>query len=334
MTPEEINATLASLLKLCPDPAAFHRCKRFKFHTATQTTSVEAEPQSSATASPLPERKDLERLIGSLTEEELLGRSAALLHSDAIRTGFQQGTFLVNSRRPPPNSAPYTVTCLKSGKCPCECEFYGRNNVCQHTIAMAWKLGVLSRALKSFTERSTYSISTTTVSSAVGKKAPASRKRTKEVEEPKRTDIGYLDLSNAYCSKQLCVKSVNPTTVVITKAVRPDDPPPAAPLIIKKISGNIRRCAGCSKPLSSRVEGFWGDHDSKYCCGRYEAYYYWNKGSNSYQLSSGTRHYHINPVCTQMFRSLNKTISLAPSIPSTQAICQITSQRFGATISA
>ena len=281
MTPEERKATLASLLKLCPDPAAFHRCKRFKFHTATQSTSVEAEPQSSATASPLPARKDLERLKGSFTEEELFslsGKSAALLHSDATRTGVQQGTFLVNSRRPPPNSAPYTVTCLKSGKCSCECEFYGRNNVCQHTIAVAWKQGVLSRALESFTGRSTYSISTATVSSGVGKKAPASRKRTKEIEEPKQTGSEYLEVSNASCSKQLCVKSVNPTTVVITKAVRPDDPPPAASLIIKKISGNIRKCAGCSKPLSSRVEGFWRDHDSEYCCGRYEAYYYWSKG--------------------------------------------------------
>ena len=163
MTPEERKATLASLLKLCPDPAAFHRCKWFKFHTATQSMSVEAEPQSSAMASPLPARKDLERLKGSFTEEELFslsGKSAALLHSDAIRTGFKQGTFLVNSRRPPPNSAPYTVTCPKSGKCSCRCEFYGRNNVCQHTIAVAWKLGVLSRALENFTGRSTYSIST------------------------------------------------------------------------------------------------------------------------------------------------------------------------------
>ena len=91
MTPEERKATLSSLLKLCPDLATFHKCKRFKFHTATQSTSVEADPQSSATASPLPARKDLETLKGSFTEQELSSlsvKSAALLHSDAIRTGF------------------------------------------------------------------------------------------------------------------------------------------------------------------------------------------------------------------------------------------------------
>ena len=222
MTPEVRKATLASLLKLCPDLAAFQRCKWFKFHTATQSTSVEADPQSSAMASPLPAPKDLEKQKGSFTEQELFSlsvKSAALLHSDAIRTGFQQGTFLVNSRRPPPNSAPYTVTCLKSGKCSCGCEFYDRNNVCQHTIAVAWKLGVLSRTLENFTGRSTYSISMATVSSAVGKKAQASRKRTKEVEQPKQTGSEYLDVSNASFSKQLCVKSVNLTTVIIRKAV-------------------------------------------------------------------------------------------------------------------
>ena len=191
-----------------------------------QSTSVKAQKlQSSATASPLTERKDLERLKGSLTEEGLFslsGKSAALLHSDAIRTGFQRDTFLVNSKRTPPNSAPYTVTCLKSGKCSCGC---------QHIIAVAWKLGFVSRALETFTGRSTYSISTATVSSSVGEKAPASRQRTKEVEEPKQTGSEYLDVRSASCSKQLCVKSINQTTVVITKAVRPDDPPPAAPLI-------------------------------------------------------------------------------------------------------
>ena len=92
MTPEERKATLSSLLKLCPGLAAFHSCKWFKFHTATQSTSVEADPQSSATASPLPARKDLETLKGSFTEQvvsSLSVKSAALLHSDAIRTGFQ-----------------------------------------------------------------------------------------------------------------------------------------------------------------------------------------------------------------------------------------------------
>ena len=170
------------------------------------------------------------------------------------------------------------------------------------------------------------------MSSAVGKKDSACRKRKTPVEEPRQTGSQCLDASGPSGSSELCVKSLNPTTVVIKKAVRPEDPPPAAPLIIMRITGNIRKCGGCSRPLLSRVEGFWEDYDSEYCCARYEAYYYWNKGSNSYQLSSGTRHYHINPVCTQMFRSLSKTISLVSSIPSSHAISKIAGQRFGTTV--
>lgn len=147
----------------------------------------------------------------------------------------------------------------------------------------------------------------------------AGRKRKTQFEEPRQTGRECLDVSGPLGSSELCVKSLNPTTGVIEKAVRPEDPPPAAPLIIKRITGNIQECTGCSRPLLSQVEGFWEDYNSEYCCGRYEAYYNWNKGSHSYQLSSGSRNYHINPVCTHMFRSLSKTISLASSIPSSHA---------------
>lgn len=40
---------------------------------------------------------------------------------------------------------------------------------------------------------------------------------------------------------------LNPTTLVIRKSVRPDDPPSSAPLVLKEIKGNIRKCAGCFK---------------------------------------------------------------------------------------
>ena len=172
------------------------------------------------------------------------------------------------------------------------------------------------------------------MSSSVGAKKPAAgikRKKGAEDVESQKNEIDFAGASNN--SSELSVQSVNPTTVVIRKPVRPEDPPPAAPLLIKRISGNIRKCAGCAKPLSTRVEGFWGDDDAFYCCGRYEAYYYWNKDSKFYKLSSGMRHYHINPVCTQMFRSLNKTISLGANIPTMEGICQIAAQRFGTTIS-
>ena len=42
-------------------------------------------------------------------------------------------------------------------------------------------------------------------------------------------------------------KAVNPTTLVI-RAVRPVDPPPSGPLVLKRIAGNIRKCAVAPRP--------------------------------------------------------------------------------------
>lgn len=157
-----------------------------------------------------------------------------------------------------------------------------------------------------------YDISTSTASSAVGKnQPPVSRKRKSPVQNSESTsvhsDSGFPEGSST--TKELCVHPLNATTVIIKKAVRPEDPPPAAPLIIK--------CAGCTKALSSEVEGFWGEEDAVYCCDRYDAYCYWNKEAKSYLLTSGTRHYHMNLVFTKMFRSGNKTISSGRGILST-----------------
>lgn len=80
----------------------------------------------------------------------------------------------------------------------------------------------------------------------------------------------------------MCVKLVNLIIVVIMKVVWLDDFLLVVFLIIKKIFGNIWKCVGCSKFLLLWVEGFWGDYDFEYCCGRYEVYYYWNKGLNCY----------------------------------------------------
>ena len=93
MTPDERKVALSSLSKLCPDPAAIHRCKWFKFQIG-HTRSASIEPQNSHTDPPLPSKKDLERLRGIFTDKEILSlsaKTATLVHDDAIRDGFQQG---------------------------------------------------------------------------------------------------------------------------------------------------------------------------------------------------------------------------------------------------
>ena len=167
-----------------------------------------------------------------------------------------------SGKRPQPNTAPYTVTCLKSGKCSCKCAFYSRNNICCHTVTVAWKTGTLSRVLETYMGRNMNSISISTVSSSVGKKKSAAgfkRKNIAEDVETRQNGNDYTGIGNS--SSALSVRSVNPATLVIRKPVLLEDRPPAAPLLIKKITANIRKCLGCAKPLSTRVEGFWSDDD-------------------------------------------------------------------------
>ena len=54
-----------------------------------------------------------------------------------------------------------------------KCTFYSRNNICCHTVTVAWKTGTLSRVLETYMGRNMNNISISTVSSSVGKKKSA-----------------------------------------------------------------------------------------------------------------------------------------------------------------
>ena len=102
---------------------------------------------------------------------------------------------------------------------------------------------------------------------------------------------------------QFTSEAIGDTTVVIMKSAKLSDPPPNAPLVLKSISGGIRKCAGCKKPLSTTIEGYNEEEDKNYCFGRFEAYNFWNKTTGGYQATSSTRHYHLNPACTKVRKS-------------------------------
>ena len=195
MTPDERKSTLVKLSKIYPDPAAFYRCKHFRFKGVRPLTAGPSTGYPGSTQEPsLPSLRDLNPLKGSFTEEELLSlaaKSGALIHRDAIRRGFQQGSFLVDSKRPPPNSVPYTVTALTSGTCSCQCAYYLRNDVCCHVIAVAWKSGILSQALDSYKGRSTYSISSSTAAPSVGRKGAGKEQEAENERLPKNPALGY-----------------------------------------------------------------------------------------------------------------------------------------------
>ena len=93
-------------------------------------------------------------------------------------------------------------------------------------------------------------------------------------------------------------EAINDTTVVKTKAAKPNIPVPIAPLVLKVIAGGIRKCAGCQNPISKVILGYDAEQDRTICFGRFETYTYWNKAEGSYKEKTSTRHYHLNPVCT------------------------------------
>ena len=83
-------------------------------------------------------------------------------------------------------------------------------------------------------------------------------------------------------------------------SAKPSYPLPSAPIVIKSISGGIRRCAGCQKPLSSIIEGYNEKDDKLYCFGCFEAYNFWNKSTLRYQATTSPCHNQHNPVCNKV----------------------------------
>ena len=234
------------------------------------------------------------------SKEEVSGltvKADALIANRRFREGFQVGAYLVDSG----SNSPYKVVCYKSGKTTCSCSFFGRNNLCHHALAISKHKNNLLGLLKQYPGRNLNVMATNTAPKGVGAKVPPRKRSLNVAETPQRS---AEDVSHC-----LSVQQVDQTKIVIRRNDRPADPPITSPLVVKKIAGGIRKCAGCSKDIKSTVVGFSQDEDFQYCLARHEAYYFWNKHSQSFQLTSGARHYHINPVCTKSHQSLTKKIS-------------------------
>ena len=102
---------------------------------------------------------------------------------------------------------------------------------------------------------------------------------------------------------QFTSEAISDTTVVIRKSAKLSDSPPNAPLVLKSISGGIRKCAGCKKPLFTTIEGYNEEDDKNYWFGLFEAYNFWKKTTERYQATTSTQHCHLKPVCTKVRQS-------------------------------
>ena len=228
-----------------------------------------------------------------------------MLHNDQFRQGFKDSVYFVDSG----GQLPHRVQCFKSGKCTCDCNFFGRNNLCHHCLAIAIHLNCVANIVRAYQGRSLHKISAASAPKNVGGKAP-SRKRPLPVTEVEVHHSSDMDADVQNRGTNFQSEVVNPTTLVIRRAERPVDPPPSAPLVLKKIAGNIKKCAGCFKALTSNVVGYQSPDDQLYCFARFERYHFFNKATNAWQLATSTRHYHLNPVCTKVSSKITSDNSL------------------------
>lgn len=224
-------------------------------------------------------------------------KAKAVLIGNTIREGFKLRSFIADSGRP----LSYTVQFANSGKCSCTCAYFTRNNICHHCIAAAMRAGKFDNLVASFSTRSLNQMTISTAPTSVGSKRPPKiRKRTEEEHPFQQTED-----EKALQSEPLTSQTVGEITLLIRKKKKPDDPIPSAPLVTKRIAGGVQKCAGCRGDISSAVEGFNAENEKHFSFGRFEAYSYWNKNSNSYKSIVSTRHYLLNPVCTKIVGKAN-----------------------------
>ena len=312
MTQGERKAHLQKVEKLCPDPVAHRRCCSFKFSPISRTSTV--APPSQCDIS------DLSALSSQFSMEEqasLLEKAKAILLNETYRKGFQDRVYFVDSG----GALPYRVQCCNNGNCSCGCSFFSRNNFCHHCLAIAIHLSCVPKVTEAYKGRSLTKVSTATAPRNVGGKMP-SRKRKLPEASPSNQPDAVAEGCNFHS------EVVNPTTVVIRKQARPVDPPSSAPWVLKIISGGIRKCAGCRNAIRTNIVGYQTAEDQMYCFGRFEAYHFWNKTTNCWQLASSTRHYHINPVCTQAGSQQLFTIRIG-SVNLTESLRLLIVERFG-----
>ena len=326
MSVEERKTAIKQANKVSPDPEAYKRCKGFKFTRTPSCSSLSATSSLSSSSfttvsSDKPNHSEsLAALASHFSREELsiiLEKAKALLQNKSLREGFQGGSFLIDSGLP----LPYKVQFLKSGKCSCSCSFFGQNSICHHCVAVGIHTGCLEKMVLSFPGRSLTKVSVSSTPKSVRSKAPPRKRQCQEEVTPSQNALEEK-------GEQFTAQPISDTALVIRKSSKPSDPPPTAPLILKTISGGIRKCAGCQKALSSVIEGYDKCEDKHYCFGQFEAYHFWNKTSQRYQSTASTRHYHLTPVCTRVQQSQYTLKILPGSVDVTYNLREIIRERF------
>lgn len=109
------------------------------------------------------------------------------------------------------------MQCLKSGKCSCGCNFFNRNNLCFHSLAVAIHRGCVQKVVQAYKGRSLNKISTSTAPKNVRAKAPSRKRPLDDVVMGSHSQV-----KERASGSPLQAEVLNPTTFVIRKSARPD----------------------------------------------------------------------------------------------------------------
>ena len=157
MVPEERKTFMHRVYKVCRDPGAYKRCRSFKFGTATCTTT-------SAESSSNQKSCDVSTLLVLMVSSPKRNRRVCLKKQRVFCTMancwrvFNEGVSFVDSGGP----LPYRVQCLTSGRCNCSCNFFSRDNLCFHSLAVAIHRGCVQKVVQAYKGRSLNKIATLT----------------------------------------------------------------------------------------------------------------------------------------------------------------------------
>ena len=176
MSSEERTREMKRVRNLQPDGKAYKACRDFKFTANCKQSSAGCSSHVRLSAPTMDDTPILSSLSPHFTKEEassIVEKAKVITHNNAIREGFQSGTFFVDSG----SQFPHKESCLTSGKIFCPCSHYARNNLCQHSVAVAIHTDSFEKMISQYTGRNLTRVATSTAPKNVGSKAPPSKRK-------------------------------------------------------------------------------------------------------------------------------------------------------------
>jgi hypothetical protein len=182
-------------------------------------------------------------------------KSQEIINSNSILDGYINHSYLVKDKSEHrPQCVIFYVNLKKST---CTCNYFKKNYICIHTIAIAGKCNKLAGFLTEYCKNK--------------------QKTVKKRNNPRYPKQQFKILS----------QEVNNTSDCDNKKV----------WVLCELNKRIKKCAGCHRDIKKLPHGVLSELDHQFCLTRFERYSFFNKFTKSMQLTRGNRYYHMLQDC-------------------------------------